>query len=171
MSWDFIVRIFGMIFAGAGGAWLGANVGGMTNDMEAALTSTIVFGLVGALVGLILTPYVTVRPMEALRKLLGRISARTLFVGILGLITSLIISALLALPLATLPSPLNQILPVLVLLIVSYFGIVVFVSRQNDVYNVLNYIPRPFGDQSSKQDKSQRQVLTCHSRSTKPERK
>ena len=39
----------------------------------------VVFGLVGMLAGLVLTPYVTTRPSRAIRTRLGRLSAETLF--------------------------------------------------------------------------------------------
>ncbi len=72
---------------------------------------TIGIGLVGALAGLILTPYFTTRPARALRSLLGRIAAETLFAGLTGLVVGLLTAALLSFPLSLLPDPFGSILP------------------------------------------------------------
>ncbi len=142
MSADFIARLIGMIVVGIaatyGGAYLGAEIPGASPTLYA-----VVMGLVGALVGLVLTPYITTRPARSIRALLGKVSAQTLVAGMTGLIVGLLISALLAFPLSLLPSPLGEILPFMGVLVMSYFGIAVFIMRQNDLFNVLlNRLPR-----------------------------
>ncbi|MGC1376352.1 MAG: PIN domain nuclease, partial [Anaerolineales bacterium] len=68
MSFEFIVRIVGMVvFAIFGGYW-GFGFGTGTN--ESILTYTLAFGLVGALFGLVATPYFTTRPTRWLRTFL-----------------------------------------------------------------------------------------------------
>ena len=66
------------------------------------------FAIVGALAGLVLTPYVTTRPSRAIRRALGRLSAETLFAGLTGLIVGLLTAALLSFPLSQLPSHIPQ---------------------------------------------------------------
>jgi uncharacterized protein YacL len=104
------------------------------------LTFLLVFGLVGAATGLILTPYVTTRPARALRSLLGRVAAETLFAGLTGLVVGLLTAALLAFPLSLLPDPLGSILPFVGVLIFSYFGVSLFVMRQGDIMGLLGAI-------------------------------
>jgi len=41
-------------------------------------------GLVGALIGLILTPYITTRPVRFVRKLLNKLSTQSLFSGLVA---------------------------------------------------------------------------------------
>jgi len=92
--------------------------------------------LVGALAGLILTPWVTTRPARVIRVILGKISAPTLLAGLIGLLAGLIFAALLAFPLSMLPSPFGQLLPFIGVLLCGYFGVVVFVMRQNDILSI-----------------------------------
>jgi uncharacterized protein YacL len=135
MSTEFIFRIIGMIVFGLVGIYWGAALGEFTSQTP-ALNATVM-GLLGALVGLVLTPLLTLRPVRTFRGLLGRVSARTLVAGLVGLITGLMIAALLAFPLSLLPSPFGEILPFVGVLLFGYFGVAVFVMRQNDLFNAL----------------------------------
>ncbi len=111
MSTEFFLRIiFMLILAIAGGFW-GYDLS-KYNPAE-VVRYTIGIGLVGALTGLILTPYFTTRPARALRSLFGRIAAETLFAGLVGLVVGLLTAALLSFPLSLLPNPFGSILPFL----------------------------------------------------------
>ena len=136
MSFEFILRIIGMfVLAIAGGYW-GFDIAKFNPDE--AVRYTAVSGLVGALTGLILTPYFTTRPARVLRSLLGRLAAESLFAGMSGLVVGLLIAALLAFPLSLLPAPLGEILPFIGVLIFSYFGVSLFVMRQGDIMGLLS---------------------------------
>jgi uncharacterized protein YacL len=135
MSSEFFLRIiFMFIFAIAGGFW-GYDLSKF-NPPE-VVRYTIGIGLVGALAGLILTPYFTTRPTKALRSLFGRIAAETLFAGLLGLVVGLLTAALLSFPLSLLPHPFGSILPFIGVLLFSYFGISLFIMRQGDLMSLL----------------------------------
>ncbi len=134
MSVEFYFRIVGMIVIGILGVVFGANLSFLAD--EPPYTNAAVFGLVGVLIGLILTPYFTIRPILSFRSILTQISPRSLFAGIIGLIVSLLVSGLLSFPLSLLPQPFSQILPIVMALVFSYFGISVFVSRQTDIFQV-----------------------------------
>ena len=95
MSAEFISRIIGMIVGIVGGAFLGDYVAvqlGASRYQYAAL-----FLLVGALVGLVLTPYITVWPFVTLRKRIRQAPAQQILAVVLGLIVGLIIAGLMAL--------------------------------------------------------------------------
>ncbi len=138
MSIEFIFRIIGMfafgVWGGFEGYTLAENVGG--NVWQIA----VVLGLIGALAGLILTPYLTIRPVRALRRLLLKVPGRSLLAGLFGLTLGLVIAALLTLPLSLLPNPFNQIAPFVGVVLFGYFGIVIFVMRQDDIYAVFRSI-------------------------------
>jgi uncharacterized protein YacL len=139
MSTEFIFRIIGMI----AGAFLGWALGGAASRIEPfipqqELLYRMVFGLIGALAGLVLTPYITTRPSRAIRNRLGRLSAETLFAGLTGLIVGLLTAALLAFPFAQLPAPFGQILPFVGVLVFSYFGVSLFVMRQGDLMGLVS---------------------------------
>lgn len=138
MSADFSFRLIGMVIFAILGAILGNWLGGFNPEFEIIYTLTV--GLVGALFGLVLTPYFTSRPIRALKTLLGKLAAETLFSAIIGLVVGLIIAALLAFPLSLLPYPFGKILPFLGVILFCYFGVALFVMRQTDMGNLLSGI-------------------------------
>ena len=131
---EFIFRIIGMIGLAIVGVYIGRDLGnalGAQRDLYA-----VILGLVGALVGLVLTPFVTTRPARALVRVLSKLSAQTLAAGLLGLVIGLLIAALLAFPLSLLPQPFGQILPFVGVIVFGYFGVVVFVMRQKEIFSL-----------------------------------
>ncbi len=136
MSFEFGLRIVGMIVLAISGGYLGFDISRYTPTK--GVRTTLIFGLVGALAGLILTPYFTTRPARALRSLLGRLAAESLFAGLTGLVVGLLIAALLAFPLSLLPDPFSQILPFIGVLVFSYLGVSLFVMRQGDIMGLLS---------------------------------
>ena len=158
MSFEFILRIIGMIVLAVAGGYWGFDLARFSPSD--AIRTTLVFGLVGALTGLILTPYFTTRPARALRSLLGRLAAESLFAGLTGLIAGLLIAALLAFPLSLLPKPLGEILPFMGVLIFSYFGVSLFVTRQGDIMGLLSALSgRGEGGGSSSWSNLNRNIL------------
>jgi uncharacterized protein YacL len=133
---EFIFRIIGMlVLAVLGGYWgyiLGPLLGGSTE------LYAVVLGLVGALMGLVLTPFVTTRPMRYIVRKLEKASAQTVVAGLMGLLAGLIVAALLTFPLSMLPAPFRQLLPFVGVMLFGYLGIAIFVMRQNDIYELLN---------------------------------
>ena len=137
MSVEFILRIFGMlVFAFFGGYWGG--LAGRIADQDQITFYVVIFGLIGALAGLILTPYITTRPAKAIRSALGRLSAETLFAGLTGLVVGLLIAALLAFPISLLPDPFGSVLPFVGVVLFGYLGVSLFVMRQGDIMSLLS---------------------------------
>ena len=137
MSVEFIFRLIGMVVFAIMGAYTGIYLAILLNgpvDMYALL-----MGLVGALSGLVLTPFITTRPARSLKALLARLSAQTLLAGLIGLIAGLIIAALLAFPLSLLPEPFRSIMPFLGVLLFSYLGVALFVMRQSDIFSIMRF--------------------------------
>jgi uncharacterized protein YacL len=137
MSVEFIFRLIGMVVLSVIGAYWGIYLGQLTggpSDLYA-----VVIGLVGALVGLILTPFVTTRPARTLQGILSRVSVQTLAAGLVGLMAGLIVAALLAFPLSLLPAPFRNVLPFIGVLLCSYFGVTIFIMRQNDIFSLLRF--------------------------------
>jgi uncharacterized protein YacL len=143
MSSEFILRLLGMIVFSTLGVYWGIALGRNANAVPGINTFSVeqyafTIGLVGALVGLILTPFITTRPVRALRALFARISAQTLFSSLVGLIVGLIVAALLAFPLSLLPNPFGSILPFLGVILFGYLGVAIFVMRQLDLFAVIS---------------------------------
>lgn len=140
MSIEFIFRLIGMIVLSIIGGYWGAQLG-QTLGYAPTEMWIIIIGLVGALIGLVLTPFVTTRPARALRGILGKVSAQTLVAGLIGLMAGLIVAALLAFPISLLPSPFGDVIPFVGVLVFGYLGVMVFVMRQDDIFTVLRAIP------------------------------
>ena len=157
MSIEFVFRLIGMVVMSIGGGWFGISFSKLSG--EDPLTRTVAFAMVGAIAGLVLTPYLTTRPMRAIRKTLTQVSAKTLVAGAVGLIVSLVVSALLAFPLSLLPDPLGGVLPVIVALAVCYLGVTIFVSRQNDVANIWSNFSQCGGDIRNPEQEPTRTIL------------
>jgi uncharacterized protein YacL len=145
MSIDFIIRITGMVvFAISGGYW--GFWFSKSNVIDQIVPYTLGLGMVGALFGLIATPYFTIVPTRAIRRLLVRISAENLLAGLSGLVAGLLIAALLTFPLSMLPDPLGNVLPFLAVLLFGYFGVALFVMRQADIMAVIGTVSNRGGE-------------------------
>jgi uncharacterized protein YacL len=128
MSVEFVLRILGMFVF----AFLGWNTG---DSLGADPRYKIVFALVGAALGLIITPFITIRPYKWMRRTLRQVPVQQLLMGTVGLLIGMIIAALAAIPLHYLPDPFGSILPFIALILFGYIGAMVLVLRERDIYS------------------------------------
>jgi len=147
MSADFVARLIGMIVFSILGVYLGTHLGRLANETPGEFIFSVeqyafTIGMVGALIGLILTPYLTTRPIKSLRMQLSRLSTRSLLASLIGLIVGLIIAALLSFPLSLLPAPFGQVMPFIGVLVMAYLGVSVFVTRQDDLFTLMQGFSR-----------------------------
>lgn len=157
MSFDFIIRIVGMIAFGLLGGYFGVDLASVTTiTIE---EGAVIFGLVGALFGLVVTPLITTRPVKSLRSLLNQLDARTLGAGLAGLFVGLVIAALLAIPLSRLPSFLGDLFPFIGVLLFGYIGVAVFVARRNDIFSIFNGRVFPISDKGGSGTEAERVIL------------
>lgn len=133
---EFIFRMVGMVVLAILGAYWGDDLGRLVGAPESLYA--IVLALLGALIGLILTPFFTTRPARYILTALSEISSKTLAAGLIGMIVGLLVAALLAFPLSMLPKPFSQILPFVAVLLFSYLGVMIFVMRQKDIFGLFN---------------------------------
>jgi len=157
MSLEFIFRIIGMILFGLLGGYLGVDISKVT--MITAETGAVILGLVGALFGLVLTPFLTTRPIKRLRSLLTRLDTRTLSSGLLGLTVGLVIAALLAFPLSLLPSPFGEVLPFIGVVFFAYLGVAIFVLRKNDIFSIFGGRVFTLSDQREEGGEDRKRVI------------
>ncbi len=147
MSADFIARLTGMIAFSILGVYWGTYLGRMANPGPGTHSFSVeqyafTIGMVGALAGLILTPFFTTRPIKALRTLMARMSAKSLLSSLVGLTVGLIVAALLSFPISLLPSPFGQILPFIGVVLLCYMGVTIFSVRQDDLFAVFQGVTR-----------------------------
>ena len=158
MSFEFVLRLVGMVVLAFAGLKLGVQMAQLANDPPEIWA--LVIALVGALFGLILTPYITTRPARALREHLSKVPAQQLVAGVAGLVIGLFIAALVSFPLAQLPRPYNSLMPGIAAIVFGYFGTAIFSMRRVDVFELFQgRFPRlRFGDEDEGLTPS-RQVL------------
>jgi uncharacterized protein YacL len=109
---------------------------------------SISFALFGSAFGYVLAPFF-VRPFHGIFLELRRVPPQNLMGGTVGLATGLLLSALLAIPIGSLPSPFGNYLPFLVALILGYLGMAVVGSNPAAyfglVQNIVGTRPGPLG--------------------------
>jgi len=133
MSLEFFLRLVGMIVFGILGWQFGVVLSGSN---PTTLPYIVVLSLAGSALGLLLTPYLTIKPFQAVRRGIRQMPVRQLAAMIIGLVVGLVVAALLALPLSLLPSPLGQVLPFVGAIMFAYLGVAVMVMRQKDMFNL-----------------------------------
>ena len=134
MSVEFLLRIVGMIVFAVIGWRIGDTLGA---GSDAQMRVIIVLALAGAALGLIVTPWITIRPYVWARRTIRQIPAQQLLAATIGLLIGLIIAALCAFPLSFLPAPFGSILPFVSLILFGYLGAWVMVMRERDFFAIL----------------------------------
>jgi len=155
MSMEFFVRLIGMVVMAVGGIYLGVYLSRLADSPSEVWAS--VFAMVGALMGLVVTPFLTTRPIRALRGLVRQISVHTIVAAVLGLVVGLVVAALVSFPLSLLPAPFGTVLPFLGALLLGYLGGAIFVLRQNDILGMFRH--RPGTGEPGVREESARTVL------------
>lgn len=132
MSLDFISRMIGMVVFAVLGARLGADLGEAIS-LEQPIGG-VLFGLVGTLFGLILTPWLTTRPVRALRRMVNSLSIEVLVMAIVGAAIGLLLTLLLAYPLSLLGGVVGNVLPAVISIIGTYLLATTFALRSRELW-------------------------------------
>ncbi|HST03539.1 MAG TPA: PIN domain-containing protein [Chloroflexia bacterium] len=135
MSFHIAIRLIGMALFAAAGFFLGLYLSPIIygagtdtyNDLVVYLT------LIGAIIGLLLTPYVTVYPIRWVRNRLRLMPPLDLVAMALGMFIGLLMGALLAWPLSLLPGWLGDVAPTVVTLLLAYLGVYIATQRKRDM--------------------------------------
>jgi uncharacterized protein YacL len=138
---ELLLRIFGMIALGAVGWWVGDYIAVRSGATDALtvpyLRPALALAIGGAGLGLLITPWLTVKPALRTVRKLRQIPARHLLMGTIGLAVGLVISLPLAFTLSLLPSPLRTLMPLLSSVIFALLGMSVMVLRADDLLTIL----------------------------------
>jgi uncharacterized protein YacL len=135
MTADFVSRLVGTIIFGLLGARLGVDAAPVV-DLPAEV-SVLIMSLVGVLVGLILTPWITIRPLRAIRRAVNEMPVEVLITGVIGLFLGLGIALLLAYPLSLVQGPLGDLLPAVLAAVAGYFGLTIFTIRSREIWGLV----------------------------------
>lgn len=132
---DFLSRIVGLFVFTILGARVGAEISSTLEIPSDA--SALVFGLVGALFGLIMTPWVIVRPVQFANQSTREMPVETFVMLVVGAFVGLVLALLMAYPLSLLPEPFGDFLPPAASLIIGYLGITIFRVRAREIWQIL----------------------------------
>ena len=130
------------------GALVGWEIG--THLSRMAITETARFSsnyptigaTMGALLGLLASPWVAIKPYRVYRKHVRELGTRQLVMQLIGLLFGLVLAALLAAPLARLPGPWGHWMPLVVAFILGVFGVKTAMQRGTDCLSLLG-LPLP----------------------------
>ncbi len=109
MSLELVFRLVGMVVFAILGAQLTRTLQVFPNANADQLI--IAFSLSFSLLGLLVAPWLSIKPYNFIRYEIRRMPASRLIAAVLGLTMGLAVSALLSAPLSKLPQPFNQIAP------------------------------------------------------------
>ena len=140
LSNEFFIRLFGAAILAMITGWLGAELAKTLALDSDVILFAVTFGLLGFLIGLILTPAFTTRPLGSIRRRIESMPAERLVAIIGGVFLGLIATSLLTLPLSTLPSPFRQLIPLVAVVVLCYLAVVILTLRQNDLRSTLRFL-------------------------------
>lgn len=132
VSLNFLVRIAGMLLLTFFGWWIGSSLSSPRPD-EMQLFATRLLMLAGAGLGLLVTPKLTLEPIQTLLLRSREVPLPDLFLIGAGAMLGLLGGVLLTVPLSALPQPLSQYMPLLMAGFLAYFGAQIFAARKRDI--------------------------------------
>src|SRR5207253_6993280 len=106
--------------------------------------------IIGALFGLLATPYMTVYPLRRLRKRLKQMPALDLLAATIGLLVGLLLGALFTWPLSNLPDWMGRVGPTVATLGLAWLGVYIAVLRRRDLVDALRVERAQDGDSSAR---------------------
>ncbi len=149
MTADRLSRIILFIIFGIIGWYVGTVIAGSTALTLDTLKWTIPAMVIGAIIGALIAPYLTIKPARWVRRVVRQLPVQQLLAGTLGLVIGLIIAALLVLPLSQLPAPFGNILPAIGAIVFGYLGITVMVLRSEEFTELFRGRLRKSGDKEA----------------------
>lgn len=148
MNMNMLVRLIGLIAGGVAG-W---NLSLYLKSIGAApgVPGAGALLLLGALLGLLILPYITLIPLTWLIRRIRLMAAIDLLAATIGLILGLGVAALITIPLNQLPDAWGRVLPTLAALVCGYLGIYIMVGRRNEFLDILSGVGRGGGEAAAK---------------------
>jgi len=98
----------------------------------------IIFSLVGFLFGLIVTPYLSTRPIRIIRRGINEMPIDVMFISLIGLAIGLVMALLMAYPLSLLSAPFGDWVPAGLSVVAGYLGMTIFMIRAREIMTVIS---------------------------------
>ncbi|MFP4436206.1 MAG: PIN/TRAM domain-containing protein [Chloroflexaceae bacterium] len=136
VSLNFLVRIGGMLALAMFGAYVGRSLSSPNPD-ETQILATRLLMLAGAGLGLLVTPRLTIDPVQNLLRRIRTVPLSEIFLIAVGALIGLIFAVLLSVPLAFLPPPFRNYTPLIVAMLFAYIGAKIFAIRKRELSDLL----------------------------------
>jgi uncharacterized protein YacL len=127
---DFASRLIGLVVFTLAGIRMGIDLAGYISLSPES--SGFIFGLAGMLFGIVITPWITTRPVRALRRSISEWPAERLLMSITGLLFGLLIALLAAYPISLLGGAFGIYTPIALAIISGYLGLTAFGVRARE---------------------------------------
>ncbi len=127
----FISRIVGLVVFSIVGIRVGNDLASFIQLGESE--SAFLFFWVGALFGLTATPWITVSPVQRMRRAINEMPVPKLMTSVIGGLIGLLLALMLAFPLSLLERPLGEVLPAIVSVVFGYLGMTIFSLRASEI--------------------------------------
>lgn len=144
-----LFRLLGAFVGAAIFAFVGLLLNRIIGNPSQQNTYTLIVGAIGAVIGLLLTPYI----LKHARISLEALSSRQLGGFMIGILSGLFAAALFTYPLAQLPGTFGRFMPVLVAVAGSYLGGITGARRAEDIITFVKDL-RPYNITSNSADKA-----------------
>jgi uncharacterized protein YacL len=139
MSFNIAIRVLGMLLFAAAGLLLGLYLSPIFygDSPNSFIELVLPLTFIGALLGLLGTPYFTIYPLRWVRNRLRMMPPWDLISIAMGLFVGLVLGALISWPLSTLPDWLGHVAPTVATLIFAYLGAYAGLLRRRDLTDAL----------------------------------
>lgn len=131
-----LIRLLGMLGFGVLGWQLGILLAG---SFDAAPRDVVALALLASGFGLIVSPWLTIHPYRYVRDNLRSMPAEDLAAATVGLVTALMLAALLSIPMSLLPSPVREGAALLLTIVLCYSGVAIMLMRRRELGRFLSY--------------------------------
>ena len=130
---DIISRVAGGVILATGGWGLGVYISDIWGPRHYV---GWVFGLTiaGAVIGLIATPYVTVKLSRSVAEQTRTVPTSRLLSSVIGLVIGLVIALLISIPLSRVPGWMGLVLPIALSLFLAYLGATLLFAPSRDIF-------------------------------------
>jgi len=142
MQWvNWLLRLVGLIIFGVVGWNLGETVRNellRTAPIQIKDQLPLVVAIPTGLLGMVITPRITIRPVKWFQQEVKRIPIHNLIAGTVGLAVGLLISIPISYAVSFLPLSLGHMLPIVAAAVLGYLGMMAALMRQKDLFALLN---------------------------------
>ena len=135
-----ILRICGALIFGLLGWYLADLLiaGQLPSPLNSSILLHVILPVFMGVVGTLLVPLMLAGQVRRFLDQISRASGAQIIADFVGFTTGLLVTALLAFPLALLPDPFRQLLPLLSAIVFGYLGVIIMNAHYREIFTMIN---------------------------------